>query len=200
MTDETRNKISKIYELVNRGVAGEKDAAKLALDRLIKKHNLSDKDIDTILEKKYSFKYSNDLELWLFEILNKYFLPNHNLVAYRRTTGVREVVAAYQYLDYVVISTAYEYFRKHMMAQYKAIVLPLVKRCRSTRTKNKRRAELQELFIGKYIVASKLYHKGDLKTVDPSKISDKEYQDRMKLKDVKGGQYNTQVTTGLYLE
>lgn len=200
MNEETRLKLSKIYELVNRGEGGEKEAAKLALDRLIKKHNLSDMDIETILLKKYVFKYSNDLEIWLFSQIHSFFLPNKSLDAYKRTTGARQIEASYEYLDYVVVSTAYEYFRKHMMAQYKTIVYPQVKRCRTVKTKNKRRAELQELFFSRYIIASKLYHEKDLRKIEASKITDKEYQDRMKLEGVKGGQYNTQVTTGLYLE
>lgn len=200
MTEETRTKLSKIYELVNRGEGGEKEAAKHALDRLIKRHNLTENDIETILLKKYSFKYSNNLEDWLFNQIHKYFLPNKCLEAYRITSGTREIQASFEYVDYVVISTAYEYFRKHMMTQYKAIILPQIQRCRTLKTKNKRRAELQALFFSKYVIESKLYHEKDLKKVDTSKMSDKEYQDRMKLESVKGGQYNTQVTTGLYLE
>lgn len=200
MTEETRTKLAKIYELVNRGEGGEKEAAKLALDRLIKKHNLSEMDIETILMKKYCFKYSNDLEIWLFQRILSYFFPSKSFELIKRTTGARQIEGSFEYLDYVVISTAYEYFRKHMMVQYKEIVYPQVKRCRTVKTKNKRREELQNLFFSKYIIASKLYEDKDLKMVDTSKMSDKEYQDRMKLEGVKGGQYNTQVTTGLCLE
>ena len=200
MTEETRVKLSKIYELVIRGEGGEKQAAKLALDRLIKKHNISEMDIKSILLKKYCFKYSNDLEIWLFQAILSFFFPCKSFELSKRTTGARQIEGSFEFLDYVVVSTAYEYFRKHMMVQYKDIVHPQVKRCRTPKTKNKRRKELQYLFFSKYIIASNLYKEKDLKMVDTSKMTDKEYQDRMKLEGVKGGQYNTQVTTGLYLE
>lgn len=200
MTDETRSKIAKVYELVNRGVDGEKEAAKQALDRLMKKHNLSMSDMESIKQKNYNFKYANKLDLWLVCQLVHYFLPDKEQNKYRRTTGVRELVLRLEYLDYVVISTAYEYFKRHMKTQYNEFVLPQIKRCRSTKTKNKRRAELQEVFFSRYIIASKLYIVGEIKKVDYNELSLKERRDLEALKDVKGGNYKTQVTTGLCLE
>lgn len=200
MTEETRSKIAKVYELVNRGVAGEQDNAKLALDRLMKKHNLSMSDIETIKQKNYSFKYANNLDLWLVTQLAHYFLPDKQVSGYRRTLGSRELVLSLDYLDYVVISTAYEYFKRHMKAQYNEFVLPQIKRCRSTKTKKIRRAELQEVFFSKYIIASKLYLVDEIKQTKLSELSVKERKDLEALKGIKGGNYKTQVTTGLYLE
>ncbi|SNA83271.1 conserved hypothetical protein [Flavobacterium psychrophilum] len=200
MTEETRSKIAKVYELVNRGVAGEQDNAKLALDRLMKKHNLSTSDIETIKQKNYSFKYANNLDLWLVTQLAHYFLPDKQVSGYRRTLGSRELVLSLDYLDYVLISTAYEYFKRHMKAQYNEFVLPQIKRCRSVKTKKIRRAELQEIFFSKYIIASKLYLVDEIKQTKLSELSVKKRKDLEVLKDIKGGDYKTQVTTGLYLE
>jgi hypothetical protein len=200
MTEETRKKIAKVYELVNRGVGGEKEAAKQALDRLMKKHNLSDSDIETIKQKEYSFKYASKLDMWLVVQLQKYFVPEIQPVFYRRTTGSREIVIRLEYLDYVVLSTAYEYFKWHMKLQYNAIVLPQIKRCRTTKTKAKRREELQEIFFGKYVIASEIYLKDQVKENKLSDLSKKEQKNIEALKGIKGGNYNTQVTTGLYLE
>lgn len=200
MTNEQKEKIAKVYELVNRGVEGEREAAKKALDRLMKKYKLSDQDLATIHLKKYSFKYANQMELWLLQQLHKYFLPNKELIAYRDTWNKRELVISLEYIDYVTIETAYEYFRRHMNAQFKELCLPEINRCRKAKTKNKRREELQSIFFSKYIYKSKIYHPEQIEKVDLSKLSDKEYNDRMKLEGIQGGQFNQQVTTGLFLE
>ena len=48
MTNENKDKIAKIYELVKRGATeGEKQAAELALNKLLKKYNLTDEFLET---------------------------------------------------------------------------------------------------------------------------------------------------------
>ena len=200
MTQEVKNKIAKVYELVNRGEAGEKEAAKKALDKLMKKYDLSDDDINSLKLSQYRFKYSNTLEMWLLSHIISYFLDDKEVSGFRRTLGVREVVLSLEYLDYVIVSSAYEYFRRHMMDQYKKKVLPQVKRCRSIKTRNARRAELQRVFFSQYVIVSRLYRPDQIKTVPSSSLSEKERKQRASLEGVEGGQYNTQVTTGLYLE
>lgn len=200
MTQEQKDKIAKVYELVNRGEAGEKEAAKKALDRLMKKYNLNDADIEGIKLTKYQFKYSNNLEQWLLSTIVTFFLDKDNVKAYRKTYKVREVVLALEYLDFIVVESAYGYFRKHMMAQYKKMVLPQVNRCRTVKTKNARRAELQEIFFSNYVIASNLYKPQDLTEVKLSDLSEKERKQRAQLQGVQGGNYKTQVTNGLYLE
>ncbi|QEE51060.1 hypothetical protein FUA48_16190 [Flavobacterium alkalisoli] len=200
MTEEVQNKIAKVYELVNRGEQGEREAAKKALDKLLKKYNLDESAIAAIKLRRYTFKYSTNLELMLLSQLIEYFLKGKEVAAYRDTRMCREVVMKLEYVDFILIDTAYEYFRRHMKAQYKKLCLPKINRCRSVKTKNKRRAELQDLFFRKYVVASKIYHTDQLETVDLSTLTDKERKDRMALSGVQGGEYNSQVSTGLYLE
>ncbi len=42
MDNKAKDKFQKVYELVNRGIGGEKDAAKAAIDRLMKKYKMTD--------------------------------------------------------------------------------------------------------------------------------------------------------------
>jgi len=200
MENHIKEKLYKVYELVKRGEGGEKDAAKLALDRILKKYKLDEEALESLHLKKYQFKYSSQIELWLLSRLMVHLLNKDTSKAYRDTWRKREVVAELEYLDYVLLSSAYEYFRRHMKQEYNRLVLPQVKRCRTTKTRNARRAKLQELFFTKYIIASGLYQKQEMITIDTSKLSEKERRDRLKLEAVKGGNYKTQVTTGLYLE
>ena len=59
MTNETKDKIAKIYELVKRGATeGEKQAAEIALNKLLKKFNLTDEFLETINLREYEFKYA----------------------------------------------------------------------------------------------------------------------------------------------
>ena len=199
MNQEIKEKLAKVYELVNRGVDGEKEAAKAALDRIVKKYGLTDNDVANINKKAYSFKYSTNLELMLLHTLIRYFLDKE-VRAHRDTWKKREVVAQLEYVDYVTLECAYEYFRRHMKKQFNKICLPKIKRCRSSKTKNKRREQLQNLFFSSYVIASKLYKEGDLETVDASKMTEKEMRDRAALRNVEGGAYTQQMTTGLYLE
>ncbi|WP_027394192.1 hypothetical protein [Aquimarina latercula] len=199
MTETTRNKIAKVYELVQRGVDGEQKAAQKALERLLKKHNLNGAQIENIRKKEYRFKYGNRLELMLCYQLVRCLFPGMETKLYKDTYGVREIVISFEYLDYVTFSTAYEYFRRHMKAQFKIHCTPLVNKCRSAKTRNERREQLQDLFFGQYAIASKLYVTGDLTKVSHDEMSKKKMQDLQKLQSIEGGSYHTQVTTGLYL-
>lgn len=200
MNQEIKDKLAKVYELVNRGVEGEKEAAKAALDRMFKKYNLTEADLYDLTQKRYRFKYSTKLDEWLFIRLVGHLLNIDNGKAFKDTWGKREIVMQLEYLDYVMLESAYEYFRRHMKKEYNRVVLPQVKRCRTTRTRNKRRNELQQTFFTKYVIASGLYKPAELIKVDTSKMSQKARADSMSMRDVKGGNYKTQMTTGLYLD
>lgn len=200
MNQTIKDKIAKVYELVKRGVDGEKEAAKTALDRILKKYNIEDIDFETLNRREYRFKYATDLELQLLCQIHEYFLNDSKFKAYRDLRGVRELVIELEYIDFVVVESAYEYFRRHMKKEYNRLVLTEVKRCRNTRTKTKRRKELSPMFFSRYVLASKLFKEHQVKKLDYDKMSLKEIQDRAKLMGVEGGQYSTQVTTGLYLE
>lgn len=198
MDNKTREKISKVYELVNRGVNGEKQAAKKALDRLMKKYNLNQQDVEQIKMQEYRFKYSSQMEMALFVQLKSCFLKDIDTPIYKDTNGIREMLITLEYLDYVVISSSYEYFRKHMRQQFNKFCLPKINRCKSSKTRNKRRKELQNIFLNQYIIASKLYKEEHLQKVKKP-LSEKELKDMRDLSSIEGGKYHTQMTTGLYL-
>lgn len=201
MENQLKDKISKIYELVQRGgTAGEKAAAEVALNKLLKKHNLTEEFIKTIHLKEYEFKYATNLDLWLFMQLHEYFFKGKQFKASRLTQGRKSVFITFEYLDWVLFSSAYEYFKPHMNAEFKKHCVPLIKKCRTTKSKNERRAKLQQVFFGQYVMNSKIYHQEQVGEIDLSKLTEKERKDRERLEQIQGGSYATQVTTGLYLE
>lgn len=201
MENQLKDKISKIYELVKRGsTEGEKAAAESALNKLLKKHNLTQEFIKTMHLKKYEFKYATNLDLELFKQLHQYFFEGRAFEASRSTLGGKTIYISFEYLDYVLFSSAYEYFKRHMNAEFKKHCVPLIKKCRSTKTQNARRAKLQDIFFSQYIMKSKIYHERQIGKIDVSTLSEKELADRQRLQQIQGGSYATQVTTGLYLE
>lgn len=201
MDNQLKDKISKIYELVKRGsTAGEKAAAELALDKLLKKHNLTEEFIKTMHLKKYEFKYATSLDLMLFKQLHHFFFEGKEFNACKSTLGRKSIFISFEYLDWVLFSSAYEYFKRHMNTEFKKVCVPLIKKCRSTKTKNERRAKLQSTFFGQYVINSKIYHQEQVGEIDLSKLPEKERADRERLSQIEGGSYATQVTTGLYLE
>nr|WP_314287034.1 hypothetical protein [uncultured Capnocytophaga sp.] len=66
MNDKIKEKITKVYELVKRGIAGEQQSAEKMLNKLLEKYNISEDGLNSIAEKEYYFKYSSDLDQWLF--------------------------------------------------------------------------------------------------------------------------------------
>jgi hypothetical protein len=201
MDNQLKDKISKIYELVKRGgTEGEKSAAESALNKLLKKHNLTEEFIKTMYLKEYEFKYATNLDLQLFMQLHEYFFKEKQFNASKSTLGRKSIFISFEYLDWVLFSSAYEYFKRHMNAEFKKVCVPLIKKCRTTKTKNERRAKLQQTFFGQYVMNSKIYHQHQMETIDVSKLSGKERADRERLSNIEGGSYATQVTTGLYLE
>jgi hypothetical protein len=198
MNTPTHDKISKVYELANKGATdGEKEAAKRALDRLMKKYNLTEEYIKNMHLKFYNFSYSTNLDLALFNQLVEYFFRDKDYSGYKSTTGGKHIVFKLEYLDYIQLDCAYAYFRTHMGKQFKKHCHPILSKCRTNRTKTKRRAELQSEFFSKYVMASKLYHEDQLVE---RKLSQRDQKNRQLIGTVEGGQYNQQVTTGLYLE
>ena len=197
MNTEIKDKIAKVLELANRGIDGEKDAAKNALDRLMKKYNLSDEDLAKIKLTIYSFKYKTKLDMDLFQQILRYFWKGKHFQIFQKTCGVRELSVELEYLDWVTLDSAYEYFRRHAADQFKQFCLPHIKRCRTTKTKNAKRDELQTAFFSKYVIASNIYHPEQIEQIDHSEMSNKEREISHKraqiLGDVQGGQFHTQV-------
>lgn len=197
MNNEIKDKIAKVLELANRGIDGEKDAAQKALERLMKKYDLSDEDLSKIKLTKYFFPYKTNIDMMLFQQILKYFFAGKNFRVVRYTSNPKALATHLEYLDWVTIDSAYEYFRRHAAAQFKEFCLPHVKRCRTNKTRNAKRAELQDAFFSRYVIASKIYHPEQIKTIDHNEMSNKEreasYKKAQILRKVKGGEFHTQV-------
>ena len=198
MNDKVKEKITKVYELVKRGIAGERQSAEKMLKKLLEKYNISEAELNSIDEKKYYFKYASNLDEWLLIQLIEYFFKEKNYKLYRiKDSGVKEIAIQMPYLDWVTLDSAYGYFKPHLNQQWRKHGLPVVNRCRTTKTKNKRREEMQETFFKLYVARSGIYR-------PEQKISKSLTEEEIKrltmLYGVEGGKYNQQVTTGLYLE
>lgn len=203
MEQSLKDKIAKVYELVNRGATeGERAAAKVALDKLMCRYNISEEALSTIDVKTYRFKYSTRLDCHLLIALVEYFYDSSLLKnCYRsslkkvgdKVLACRDLTINCNYLQFVVLYSSYEYFKRHMAKQYKIHCLPEINKCRKDKTKKKRRESLSQIFFSKYLIASNLVDKTKLEKVDLSKVSNKEYSDWCKLNKVEGGSYKTQV-------
>lgn len=205
MDNEIKDKLAKVKELVNRGATeGERAAAKKALEKLLKKYNLREDALNEIHLREYIFTYKNNLEVDLLGLLVQYFKYNNLFVdAYRtnqkvkndKVVACKNIVIKCTYLQYVVLESSYEYFRRHMNKQYKLHCLPLINKCRKDKTKRKRRKELSDIFFSKYVIASNLVEKKYILTIDTSDLSKKEYNDNLMMSKVEGGNYKTQMHT-----
>lgn len=198
MNDSVKDKIAKVLELVNRGKDGEQLAAKNALQRLMKKYNIPQKELDKIYLKEYGFKYSTQLDMYLMLQLVEYFLGNKNIEIYKETWGKREILIKLEYLDWVTIETAWGYFKPHMNKEWRKFAKGKLNRYRKQSNKNKRREQLQEVFFSQYILKSGIYHSEQV--VKRKSMSLKEFKDLCDAENIEGGNYKKQVDRGLYLE
>jgi hypothetical protein len=198
ITEEVKDKLAKVYALVNSGgTEGEKQAAKLALDRLMKKYNLDESILNSLDLKTYIFKYATTLEYWLIKRIMFMMVP-HAIKASAR--GAKRIESNLKYIDWVTIECAYEYFRRHMKKEWQRVVSPELNKTRKAKTRKKRRDKLDQLFFSDYVILSGLTKPEELETVDVSSMSEREREDRFRLAGIKGGSYNRQLSSGLLLE
>lgn len=198
MNNELKIRLAKLRELAERGTTeGEKNAARKGMERLIKKFNLDEQLFLNTGKIDYTFRYNTNMEIWLLiqisEILvevswdDKIQSPREKLIYMKLN-----------YLDYITIECAYEYFRRHMKKEWNRLAMPELRKCRKTSTRNKKRAALQKEFFSKYAIESGLVKPSQIEQVE---LTSQEQRKRARLfHDVKGGKYNQQVNNGLYLE
>ena len=198
MNQEIKDRIAKIYELVNRGATeGERAAAKTALDKLMKRYNLSDESLTSINLNKYQFTYTSNIE---FKILVQIFKMHTTYEYSRITRGLKCLYNHLTYIEYVTANCMYEYYRRHSKVQWNKFCKPELAKCRKAKTKTIRRKELQEVFTNNYLIASKLYQEQQLIEVNNSTLSKKQLVDSYHLRNVEGGIYNQQLVSNLLLE
>jgi len=201
INDKVKEKITKVYELVKRGVAGERQSAEKMLKKLLEKYNISEAELNSIDEKNYYFKYASNLDEWLLIQLIEYFFKEKNYKLYRiKDSGVKEIAIQMPYLDWVTLDSAYGYFKPHLNQQWRKHGLPVVNRCRTTKTKNKRREAMQATIFSLYIIRSGIYRPEQKNSKSLKSLTEEEIKRLTMLYGVEGGKYNQQVTTGLYLE
>ena len=197
MTQQLRDKLSKIYALIERGATpGEKTAARKALDRIVDRYNIDPDQLEDLRLQEASFTYCSFMEIQLLFRLIKKLIDNRAMDPTQRY-GTKTIKFKMEYLDRITLECAYAYFRSHMKAQWIRTCAPLVKRCRTTKGKNQRRKELQHSFLVAYFIASNLV---DDSEITMSKITSRAQAERAALvSGVKGGQYHKQTESGHYL-
>lgn len=200
MQEQLRDKIRKIYELVQRGATdGERAAAKAALDRLMKNYNLSDEVLNGIEKKKYYFTFKTNKDKSLLIRIVAFMIEDMPTLTYDFKDGakrVNSVSAMLLYEDWVMISCAYEYYRRHMAAQWKKVVEPIIKKHKKHSIRKARFKELEQPFISRYIINSGLFKPEELVSEE---LQGKDRKNALAMWGVEGGTYNKQVNSGLYL-
>jgi len=203
MTQELKDKISKVYELVNNGgTDGEKAAAKLALNRIMKKYNIDESELANIGYSQYFFSYKTVLDIALFNRLITVFtnLSTDHVGSTNWHNGkpCKKIFIIMYYVDWIAIECSYEYFRRHMANQWKITCADVLNRCKKAKTKAAKRQELLKPFLTEYFIKSNLFKDGEL--VKKAVTSQKKANARMMMNNVEGGKYNKQVVTNLAIE
>jgi len=195
MDNEIKIRLAKLRELAERGATeGEKNAARKGIERLLKRYNLDDMSIDWNGELRYTFKYTTKLEMWLVIQISRVLTNVADSKKFH--TWDQKVAMDLKYLDYVTIECAYEFFRRHMKAQWNKSALPELRKCRKAKTRNKKRLILQNQFFSEYCRKSGLFRDEDFITAKRTKV---DAITASRLGDFEGGNYNQQVNNGLYL-
>lgn len=198
MNQEIKDKLAKVYQLVNQGATeGERAAAEKALERLLKRHNLSMEALNEIAFSEYRFKYSSKLDMMLMLRLKRFFFEEKYDKIAKDTRNCKDMVLNMTFEDYITLECAYEYFRRHMNVQWKRFCAPLIKKKRTARTRNILREELQYPFFERYVINSNLVKAEE---VTQRQMTEKDEKRESILGDVEGGTYNKQVTNGLLLD
>lgn len=192
MNDALIQKMAKILELCKWGATpGEKQAAKEALNRILSKYKIDESQLTNVLFNNYRFTFSSRLEKTLLACIIDIMISRG--VACCVQTGVKRIMASLTYSEWVTVECAYEYFRRHMKAEYKKHVAPQLAKCRKAKTRRELKQKLEQIFISNYIIASGLVKQESIQQIDPKQLSTEEYKLRCKLADVQGGQYKQQV-------
>jgi hypothetical protein len=195
-----KEKLKKVYQLVQQGTDGEQRAAKLTLDRMLAKYNIDKFNPDELTLKKFSFKYSSQIEILLLGDLLVYFNPNCKLSDFTRDPTIKTVDADLDYMLGIEVSCAYEYFKRDMRAKFKLLCSEEIKKKRKQSTKNKRRQELQKHFYNRYAIASGFILRDRIIKIDQSLLTAKQIKDRLLVDKVEPGKYYRQLQNGHLLD
>lgn len=190
------DKIRKVKALIERGATdGEKAAARKALERLSKAHNFAIEQDGSVMNT-YKFFYTMVIDMELADRIIIYFdldvIPKGRYTRPTRSFFIRMDID-----DHVIFDCAYGYFKPHMAAQWRKNVTPILKRCRTAKSRKARQERIERRFMAQYLLKSGLITNKDLTFDAPSS---KELNEVKALRGIEGGNYNQQLNTGLYLD
>jgi hypothetical protein len=190
MDQEIKNRLSKIYALADQGATeGERAAARAAVDRLVKRYRITADQLREIGRSSYTFVCVNRMHESLICAITAHFSGEWKEKLYKASRINRgKIFAVLTYLEWIEITAAYEYFRRHMAKEWLHV--------RQT-MKLKRGAKFDRVkttFVSAYLIASGLVKNEDMQTIDkPTKEMLAVYN------NTTGGKYNRQLTSSLLL-
>jgi hypothetical protein len=191
MNEAIRERLSKVYALFTNGATdGERQAAKVALDKILDKYNITEAELANINLKRYWFTYTSQLEVLLLILICKQCCGIESYMG--KDKSCRSICLDLTYLDWVSIESMYEYFRRHMKKEWLLHSKTAIAKCRKTKTKNEMRRVLQDKFFSIYISRSSLYREKDF---TQTKATATEYELARHFTTVEGGNFNKQVIT-----
>jgi len=191
ISDQLREKLRRIAALAERGdTEGEREAARRAMDRVLKAAGIDPRKMGDPRKKVYRFKYGYERELCLLTSIKAFLASDEGRGAdmYRGQYRKREIAMLLTYEDYITIHCAYEYFRRHMKAQHREHIEPHLHRL------DKRHREIaNNNFTVEYLNKSGLL---DWKKVKQTKTRNGAETDAIRLSEqVEGGKYHRQMHT-----
>jgi hypothetical protein len=191
MNDILRDKLAKVYALVEHGgTEGEKQAARVALDKILDKHNIQEADLASIHLKEYWFNYASQLDIKLLILICNQCCNIAPPIG--KDKSCKSLCLDITYMDWITIESMYGYFKPHMRKQWLSASKAAINKCRKTKTKNEMRRALQDRFFSEYIQKSSLYRPEDF---TPTTFTAAEAAQAAYFKNIEGGNFNKQVIT-----
>ena len=133
--DEALDKIRKVYELANRGVGGEREAAKARLDELMKKYGITLEELDSETEEVHFYHLHGNRNHEIFAQVSAtrgctrfmFIGPHDNSKDSKKLKGMlygkprgANVTFVCSPLKFIEITTAYEVYQNSFDEHYEA--------------------------------------------------------------------------------
>jgi hypothetical protein len=134
--EEALDRIRKVYELVNKGEAGERDAAKARLDELMKKYDVTLEELDSNTETTHFYRLHGPRNHEIFAQTAAtrgctrfvFIGPDDNSANSKKLKGMIKgsrprgvnVIMVCSPIDFIEITTAYEVYQRSFNEHYEA--------------------------------------------------------------------------------
>lgn len=100
--------IKKVKELAERGIGGEKENAKILLDKLLKKYNISFNEVNNEEKDEYIFNYKTNFdEKILIQCLLKYS-KSDDYLTYKQENKIKIKLTKLEWLD---VEASYDFYK-----------------------------------------------------------------------------------------